>query len=538
MFYFISPPKVYFERSKIAISPLEELLPLMPTSIPIKKEVKAKVELKDNKDVNKIKNIKNKDNKKEVKIANKKVEKIRVKEEKKVVVPVKEIKKDRKKENKPGKIKENKPDLKKINEKIWDSIKNEVKHNKEHLDCKKLINGDQNYIKLQSQTRITYKDPEKLLMDCNSIKERNYFADKALSNEENKYPLAYARIVYKDYRFLEAELATNYHPQNFYCFAVDSKASDIFLKRIKSLAKCFPNIIIPTIRYSVDREGHFTENAFMSCLEELSKKQYKWEYIFTLLNYDLQIKTNQEIIKILKLLEGANDVEYEFKNQDKQNMTKSLNNKFNWTFKDLNLFKDEKLNYQVDNKGKPLSLKLSKGYVQTSLARPFVDFITQKLNLNKMIEQLNSWDNGAHELFFQSLVASDGLKAPNGFTHKCIEKKVDVPYITRFSIWGKSSKCHSRHLIKNICIFGIEDLATNIRDSKYLFINKMSPDFDFGAILCWHEEMRSRTLVDKGVNRLNIKYYQNWPQTRFHREILKTGKVNLDKFNCDINIKN
>ncbi|KAL7070939.1 hypothetical protein ACQ4LE_010020 [Meloidogyne hapla] len=128
----------------------------------------------------------------------------------------------------------------------------------------------------------------------------------------------------------------------------------------------------------------------MSCLEELSKKQYKWEYIFTLLNYDLQIKTNQEIIKILKLLEGANDVEYEFKNQDKQNMTKSLNNKFNWTFKDLNLFKDEKLNYQVDNKGKPLSLKLSKGYVQTSLARPFVDFITQKLNLNKMIEQLNS----------------------------------------------------------------------------------------------------------------------------------------------------
>ncbi|CAK5014437.1 unnamed protein product [Meloidogyne enterolobii] len=293
-------------------------------------------------------------------------------------------------------------------------------------------------------------------------------------------------------------------------------------------------------------------NAFMSCLEELSKKKYKWEYVFTLQNDDIQIKTNEEIIQILKWLGGANDVEYEFRNQDKQNMIKSLHNKFNWTFKDLNLFKDEKLNNQVDTKGKPLSLKLSKGYVQTSLARPFVDFIVQKINLDKMIRQLNSWNYGADELFFQTLTASDDLKAPNAFTHKCLDKKVDVPYITRFSAWIYSStpKCFSGKYNHGICVIGIEDLAKNLRDkNNFLFANKIQADLDFGAILCWHEEMRSRTLVDKGLKRLNSTFYQNWPQaifetsinlfykfqTRFHKEMVKTGKVDIDKFNCDIN---
>ncbi|CAK5121259.1 unnamed protein product [Meloidogyne enterolobii] len=96
-------------------------------------------------------------------------------------------------------------------------------------------------------------------MDCRSIKERNYFLEKPLSTAEKKYPLAYARIVYKNYRFLETELATNYQRQNWYCFAVDKKIGDKqFLKRIKALAKCFPNVIVPTKRFPVDNNGRFS----------------------------------------------------------------------------------------------------------------------------------------------------------------------------------------------------------------------------------------------------------------------------------------
>nr|CAD2159361.1 unnamed protein product [Meloidogyne enterolobii] len=135
-----------------------------------------------------------------------------------------------------------------------------------------------------------------------------------------------------------------------------------------------------------------------------------------------------------------------------------------------------------------------------------------------MIRQLNSWNYGADELFFQTLTASDDLKAPNAFTHKCLDKKVDVPYITRFSAWIYSStpKCFSGKYNHGICVIGIEDLAKNLRDkNNFLFANKIQADLDFGAILCWHEEMRSRTLVDKGLKRLNSTSYQNWPQAIF-----------------------
>jgi hypothetical protein len=66
------------------------------------------------------------------------------------------------------------------------------------LECNRLINGDDIYIKEQSKNRLKYFDPkeELLPMDCNSIKSRNYFLEKPISENENLFPLAYARAVY------------------------------------------------------------------------------------------------------------------------------------------------------------------------------------------------------------------------------------------------------------------------------------------------------------------------------------------------------
>ncbi|KAF7633659.1 hypothetical protein Mgra_00006967 [Meloidogyne graminicola] len=374
-------------------------------------------------------------------------------------------------------IKLNINDLNKINKRIWNSIQTEIKQNKEHINCKKIISGDENYIKLQINSRLIYNEQNNLLMDCNSIKQRNYFIDKPLSDEEKKFPLAYVRIVYEvDYRFLESELATNYHPQNWYCYAIDSKANESFYKQTKSLANCFKNVIIPKERFPVDSDGHYMGHAFMSCLKELSKKERNWEYVFTLQNNDIQLKTNEEIVQMLKWLDGANDVEFEFRNENKQGMINELHQQFNWTFKGLNLFKEVKVMYK----------------------QVYQDLLYY----------------GADELFFQTLQASDELKAPNGFTHKCIERKVDVPYITRFSIWDDDLifKCYSEYFRNSLCVFGVEDLSKNFNNNKYIFANKILSSFDFGAVLCWHEEMRIRTFIEKGLNRLNNSLYQNWPQ--------------------------
>jgi len=84
--------------------------------------------------------------------------------------------------------------------------------------------------------------------------------------------------------------------------------------------------------------------------------------------------------------------------------------------------------------------------IQASLARPFVEFVVNKLDLTKMLEQLdnlsqklffnrkkklNLREYAGDEFFLQTLLASDDLKAPNAFTHKCIDKKINVPYVNR-----------------------------------------------------------------------------------------------------------
>uniref|UniRef100_A0A915CSJ3 Uncharacterized protein n=1 Tax=Ditylenchus dipsaci TaxID=166011 RepID=A0A915CSJ3_9BILA len=86
------------------------------------------------------------------------------------------------------------------------------------LDCRRVMQNDVNYIKRMAKTRITYQDPSDLPTDCASIKSRNYFPSRPNSKQEACFPLAQARIVYKDYRFLEMELAAGYAPQNWYCF--------------------------------------------------------------------------------------------------------------------------------------------------------------------------------------------------------------------------------------------------------------------------------------------------------------------------------
>nr|CAD2167747.1 unnamed protein product [Meloidogyne enterolobii] len=192
------------------------------------------------------------------------------------------------------------------------------------LDCKRVFNNDIEYIKDKAKNRLIYKDVD-IPMNCEDIYSRNYFLKFPLSEAERQFPIAYAKIVYKDYRFLEAELATNYHSQNWYCFAVDSKADDSFYEKILALASCFKNIIIPRVRYPVDSAGHGMGKAHLSCFKELIKKERKWEYLVTLQNHDIQIKTNEEMVQIFKWLDGACDAGYDFQSEAKRDRLDGLN---------------------------------------------------------------------------------------------------------------------------------------------------------------------------------------------------------------------
>lgn len=206
-----------------------------------------------------------------------------------------------------------------------------------HLQCARFFQNDTDYIKQFSTKRIVFKDPLDLPMDCDSIKRRNYFPSKPASHEEANFPIARAKIIYKDYVMLEMELASSYAPQNYYCFAVDAKATPLFHARIHQLANCFPNVLITKHEFKVDSSGHNMGPSFFECLKILAVPNKPWKYVHLLQNHDTSLRTNLETVRILRWMNGSNDVEI-------TNLPGGrINQKLDWSFEKLKLFQNGNL---------------------------------------------------------------------------------------------------------------------------------------------------------------------------------------------------
>lgn len=171
--------------------------------------------------------------------------------------------------------------------------------NTSHLECDRILGSDAEYLKSKTgKHRWAMKaDPERLDMDCEAIKARNgYLGQREISQQELDMPLAFARIVHRvrcfdsssnkysfianppsqDYFFLEMELLTNWVPQNWYCFVLDSKVDPKFRERMHSMAECFPNVFIAKNEFDVNRVGMNTSDAYLECAQELAKPERNW----------------------------------------------------------------------------------------------------------------------------------------------------------------------------------------------------------------------------------------------------------------------
>lgn len=79
------------------------------------------------------------------------------------------------------------------------------------------------------------------------------------------------------------EFATEYAPQNFYCFAIDNKSPKSFHEKFRKLANCFPkNVFIAQKEFSIDSAGHNIEYAHFECFKELKQQNFSWKYVFNL----------------------------------------------------------------------------------------------------------------------------------------------------------------------------------------------------------------------------------------------------------------
>uniref|UniRef100_A0A915DPU0 Uncharacterized protein n=1 Tax=Ditylenchus dipsaci TaxID=166011 RepID=A0A915DPU0_9BILA len=89
-----------------------------------------------------------------------------------------------------------------------------------------------------------------------------------------------------------------------YCIAVDGKSSEQFKADMDLLADCFPNIFVFQVG-KVEWCGYTIVKAVMTCLHYLSELNHKWKYVQYLSGVDLPLKTNLEMVRIFKRLNGT-----------------------------------------------------------------------------------------------------------------------------------------------------------------------------------------------------------------------------------------
>ena len=136
------------------------------------------------------------------------------------------------------------------------------------------------------------------------IRSHNYIVEP-LNQEEANFPIAYSLLIFKFSEQVGRLLRAIYRPQNYYCIHVDIKADYLFYLTILRIADCFPNVFMASKRLDVLNGDYSVLEPEVICMRQLLAYK-KWRYFINLTGMEYPLKTNWEIVQILKAMEGAN----------------------------------------------------------------------------------------------------------------------------------------------------------------------------------------------------------------------------------------
>ncbi|KAK6732060.1 hypothetical protein RB195_016436 [Necator americanus] len=386
-----------------------------------------------------------------------------------------------------------------------------------HIECDRVLRDEKGYVETVAKNRTTLVVHD-FDMTCAALRKR-IFPPKRL--RPLKFGIAFARIVYESYEFIEDELRSSYHQQNVFCYSIDIKASELFNSRIKMLEKCFPNVVVTTVSFDINSSGRFMNHAYYECLKLLVDFQ-GWGYVLLMQNYDVMIKTVYETVAILNTLEGANDVhirpceDYRWDHSAK------------WDARSLKLYRNETL---ATPKQLNATLTMARGAVHASLSRAAVEWMVNTVDLTVLLDQLNTGKHGIDEVLIPTLQVSEIFDMPGRFTAECVKKGHVIGFITRIEIWAYdklTSMCGSKKFRHAVCIYGIEDLSWLSRHPK-IIANKMMSNFDYSIVDCMHELIFNRTHLGQVNDALNLTIYEKQPYVRYHKNRIRPDpKFKLD----------
>ncbi|RUS80159.1 hypothetical protein EGW08_012082 [Elysia chlorotica] len=339
--------------------------------------------------------------------------------------------------------------------------------------------------------------------DCAWFKQTRGYITSSLTQEEEEFPIAFSMLVFKDLEMVERLLRMVYRPQNYYCIHVDSKSPPDFYAAVKSLAACFPHSVRMSSRRVDVQWGTFTVlEPELICMQDLWEvdqnttssrdtagsqpdssqrsssggNRSKWKYFINLTGQEFPLKTNYEIVQILKAFNGANSEEGTIKRA----------NRHRW------------------KTSPPHGIVPVKGGVHTVLNRFTIDYILHNDTARDFIEWLKT-TSIPDETFFASLNYNPQLGIPGTYNGESMET---VPTLARYKMWY-GHNCHSGQTVRAICILSTGDLP-RLGRAPELFANKFYLHQDRVVIGCLEEMLFNNTRDETlGTKAFKTTFYEN-----------------------------
>ncbi|KAK2158182.1 hypothetical protein LSH36_175g05028 [Paralvinella palmiformis] len=338
------------------------------------------------------------------------------------------------------------------------------------VDCSRIFLGDDEEIKkAQSITKVrTIPDRNFLTLarNCTSYRRRGYMT-KPVSDEEERYPIAYVVHIYKDLVQIERLLMAIYRPQNWYCINVDlSTGEDVHIGMI-AIASCFDNIVINNVDVAWGKMS--LVEADLTCMQLLYNKNKNWKYLITLAGQMFPLKTNLDIVRILKSLNGSNAVAAITKRRDLDR----------WSHLPT----------------PSIPVRLVKGGCHFAVTRGFVRYVL----FDKRAHQFKKWTSKTHvpdEHYVQSLSHSPKLQAPGGYTGWPENGENGYEEIMRYVVWCVDGvQCHGK-FVRCVCI--IVDNTKGKEQNKSSKVNTPSRSKGTFAIKSEITEVKKPLSADGG----------------------------------------
>ncbi|XP_076075757.1 beta-1,3-galactosyl-O-glycosyl-glycoprotein beta-1,6-N-acetylglucosaminyltransferase-like [Mytilus galloprovincialis] len=304
--------------------------------------------------------------------------------------------------------------------------------------------------------------------DCQQYIHETGFITSSLTEEEENFPIAYSIVVYKHIEQVERLLRSIYRPQNVYCIHCDKKADDTFKQALRGITSCFDNVFMSAKSISVIWGTTSVLTPDMVCMKDLWRHK-KWKYFINLTGQEFPLRTNLELVRILKTYNGANNIEGTVK--------RAYTGRWNGL------------------PPPPHRIRPIHGSMHIVVNRSFVEYIL----FNKVASDLFNWTKNAQhasEIFYNTLNYNPHLNISGSYKGVPETDCKSNPFLTRFKNWGPNSSlfnwpCHGK-VIRQICIFGVGDLPL-LSKRPEMFANKFFLNYQPYTLKCLDQLMFNRT---------------------------------------------